>query len=254
MSEQHHLASDEQTGTLPGSEETSEIVGFGGLGAKLNWLRAGVLGANDGVVSGAGITIGVAVANPSALPEIMLAGVAGLLAGASAMAMGEYVSVSSQRDTEEAVIAKERHDLSQSPHEEFEELVEVYRRQGLSEVTARSVVKELSAHNQLGAHLRAEYGIHQDELTTPWHAAFASAVSFTAGFMLPLAAMALCSAEVRIPVTVMVGLVGLLITGAVSAVISGSPMARPILRNIVGGSIAMAATWSIGHLFGVGAS
>jgi len=254
MRDEHPVTPDEQPGTLAESDNVREIVGFGGLGARLNWLRAGVLGANDGVVSGAGITIGVAVANPSAIAEIMLAGVAGLLAGAAAMAMGEYVSVSSQRDAEEALIAKERHDLANSPHEEFEELVEVYRRQGLSERTARAVVKELSAHNPLGAHLRAEYGVHQSELTTPWHAAFASAVSFTAGFLLPLAAMELCSAELRIPVTVVVGLVGLLITGTLSAVISGSPKTRPIMRNIIGGSIAMAATWSIGHLFGVGAS
>ena len=113
--------------------------GFGGLSAKLNWLRAGVLGANDGVVSGAGITIGVAAVNPENLGAIVLAGVAGLLAGASAMAMGEYVSVSSQRDTEEALIAKERHDLEQTPELEFEELVGVYRRQGLSDTTARAV-------------------------------------------------------------------------------------------------------------------
>jgi VIT1/CCC1 family predicted Fe2+/Mn2+ transporter len=254
MSDNEPQAAVEQPGSEPEPGEIPEIVGFGGLGAKLNWLRASVLGANDGVVSGAGITIGVAVANPANLPEIMLAGVAGLLAGASAMAMGEYVSVSSQRDTEEALIARERDDLSRHPHEEFEELVDVYRRQGLSEATARTVVKELTAHNPLGAHLRAEYGVHQSELTTPWHAAIASAVSFTAGFLLPLAAMALLSADLRIPVTVAVGLVGLLITGTVSAVISGSPKTRPILRNIVGGSIAMLLTWAIGHLFGVGAS
>jgi VIT1/CCC1 family predicted Fe2+/Mn2+ transporter len=244
---------DVQADSLPGPGEAGEIVGFGGLGAKLNWLRASVLGANDGVVSGAGITIGVAVANPANLAEIMLAGVAGLLAGASAMAMGEYVSVSSQRDTEEALIARERHDLSSHPREEFEELVEVYRRQGLSEPTARAVVKELTAHNPLGAHLRAEYGVHQNELTTPWHAAFASAVSFTAGFLLPLTAMFLCSRELRIPVTVVVGLVGLLLTGTISSVISGSPKTRPILRNLIGGSIAMLLTWGIGHLFGLGA-
>jgi VIT1/CCC1 family predicted Fe2+/Mn2+ transporter len=245
---------DEQRESPVGSDGDREIVGFGGLGAKLNWLRAGVLGANDGVVSGAGITIGVAVANPSNLPEVMLAGVAGLLAGASAMAMGEYVSVSSQRDTEEALIARERADLRTHPVEEFEELVEVYRRQGLSEGTARAVVKELTAHNPLGAHLRAEYGVHQSELTTPWHAAFASAVSFTAGFMLPLSAMFLCPAEIRIPITVVVGLAGLLLTGTLSAVISGSPKTRPILRNLVGGSIAMVLTWAIGHLFGFGSA
>ncbi len=231
--------------------ESRETVGFGGLGAKLNWLRAAVLGANDGVVSGSGITIGVAAADPTNLHAIMVAGVAGLLAGASAMAMGEYVSVSSQRDTEEALIARERHDLEHTPVEEFDELVDVYRGQGLSEATARTVVLELTAHNTLAAHLRAEYGVHQEELTTPWHAAIASAVSFTAGFLLPLTCMLLCPAELRIPVTVIVGLAGLLLTGWASAVISGSPKARPILRNVIGGSIAMLLTWGISQLFHV---
>src|SRR5512141_2624841 len=143
-------------------EEPRETVGFGGLGAKLNWLRAAVLGANDGVVSGAGITIGVAAVEPANLAAIMLAGVAGLLGGATAMAMGEYVSVSSQRDTEEALIAKERHDLTHTPIEEFDELVGVYQNQGLSEATARTVVRELTAHNPLAAHLRAEYGVHPE--------------------------------------------------------------------------------------------
>ena len=132
--------------------------------------------------------------------------------------------------------------------------MEVYRRQGLSERTARAVVTELTAHNPLGAHLRAEYGVHQNELTTAWHAAVASAVSFTAGFLLPLSAMFLSPGEVRIPVTVAVGLVGLLVTGTVSAVISGSPKTRPIVRNLVGGSIAMLLTWGIGHMFGFGAA
>ena len=147
-----------QAGTPGNPQETGETVGFGGLTAKLNWLRAAVLGANDGVVSGAGITIGVTAADPTNLATIMLAGVAGMLAGASAMAMGEYVSVSSQRDTEEALIAKERHALEHTPEGQFDELVEVYRRQGLSDVTARTVAEELTAHNPLAAHLRAEYG------------------------------------------------------------------------------------------------
>lgn len=232
-------------------EAPGETVGFGGLGAKLNWLRAAVLGANDGVVSGAGITIGVASVNPANIEAIMLAGIAGLLAGASAMAMGEYVSVSSQRDTEEALIAKERHDLTHTPEEEFEELVEVYRGQGLSEATARAVVMELTEHNPLAAHLRTEYGVHPDELTTAWHASIASAVSFTAGFILPLASMLLAPTALRIPVTVAVGLAGLFLTGWVSATISGSKITRPILRNVVGGSGAMALTWGIGQLFGV---
>ena len=240
-----------QESTPDNQQESRETVGFGGLGTKLNWLRAAVLGANDGVVSGSGITIGVAAADPTNLQVIMLAGVAGLLAGASAMAMGEYVSVSSQRDTEEALIAKERHDLEHSPEEEYDELVDIYRGQGLSEATARSVVEELSAHNRLAAHLRAEFGVHQEELTTPWHAAVASAVSFTAGFLLPLASMLLFAAGLRIPVTVIVGLVGLLLTGWVSAVISGSPKTRPIVRNVIGGSLAMLLTWGVSQFFGV---
>ncbi|HYL41293.1 MAG TPA: VIT family protein [Candidatus Binatus sp.] len=235
----------------PMLESNGETIGFGGLGIKLNWLRAAVLGANDGVVSGAGITIGVAAADPANLAAIMLAGVAGLLAGASAMAMGEYVSVSSQRDTEEALISKERHDLTHTPTEEFDELVEVYRRQGLTDSTARLVVSELTAHDPLGAHLRAEYGVHQDELTTPWHAALASAISFTAGFALPLVSMFVCPASSRIPVTIAVGLVGLFLTGWLSADISHSRRLRPIARNVIGGSIAMALTWAISHLFGV---
>jgi len=233
------------------SQTPRETVGFGGLGAKLNWLRAAVLGANDGVVSGAGITIGVAAADPANLSAITLAGIAGLLAGAAAMAMGEYVSVSSQRDTEEALISRERHDLEHTPDAEFEELVAVYRGQGLSEATARTVVEELTAHNMLAAHLRAEFGVHQEELTTAWHAALASAVSFTAGFLLPLLSMLLCPAGLRIPVTVVVGLVGLFFTGWTSAVISGSPKMRPILRNVVGGSVAMLLTWGISRAFNV---
>ncbi len=235
-------------------DEARATVGFGGIGAKLNWLRAAVLGANDGVVSGSGITIGVAAADPTNLPAIMLAGVAGLLAGACAMAMGEYVSVSSQRDTEEALVSKERRDLERTPAEEFDELVEVYRGQGLSEPTARIVVAELTSHNALAAHLRAEYGVHQDELTTPWHAAIASAVSFTAGFLLPLISMLLCPSGLRIPVTVIVGLGGLFVTGWTSALISASGRRRPIIRNVIGGSAAMLLTWGISRLFGVGAS
>jgi VIT1/CCC1 family predicted Fe2+/Mn2+ transporter len=234
------------------SDTSSPVtIGFGGLGARLNWLRAGVLGANDGLVSGAGLCIGVAAANPTNTPAILTAGVAGLLAGACAMAMGEYVSVSSQRDTEVALIAKERHDLAATPREEFDELVAVYRGQGLTEPTARLVVKELTAHDPLAAHLRAEYGIHQDELTNPWHAAAASAVAFTSGFLIPLLAMVLIPATIRIPITVVVAVVGLLATGWVSAHISDSAKHHPILRNVLGGSAAMALTWIIGHLFGV---
>jgi VIT1/CCC1 family predicted Fe2+/Mn2+ transporter len=167
------------------------------------------------------------------------------------MAMGEYVSVSSQRDSEKSLIAKERHDLAHTPTEEFDELVSVYQGQGLTESTARLVVNELTAHDPLAAHLRAEYGIHQDELTNPWHAAAASAVAFTTGFILPLLAMVLIPAALRIPVTVAICIVGLYATGWLSAFISNSAKLQPIVRNVLGGSAAMALTWIIGHLFGV---
>lgn len=230
---------------------TPEVVGFGGLGARLNWLRAGVLGANDGLVSGAGLCIGVAAADPSNSGAILTAGIAGLLAGACAMAMGEYVSVSSQRDTEVALIEKERRDLRETPDYEFDELVEVYRGQGLSESTARLVVSELSAHDPLAAHLRAEYGIHQEELTNPWHAALASAIAFTSGFVLPLLAIMLLPEGLRIPLTLAVAVLGLFVTGWFSGHVSESAKHHPILRNVLGGSAAMALTWGIGHLFGV---
>ena len=237
---------------MPQELEARETVGFGGLGARLNWLRAGVLGANDGLVSGAGICLGVAAANPANTPAILTAGVAGLLAGSAAMAMGEYVSVSSQRDTEEALIQKERHDLTHTPAEEFEELVAVYQGQGLTESTARLVVEELTGHDPLAAHLRAEYGIHQEELTNPWHAALASAISFTSGFVLPLLAIVLLPVGVRMPATLAVALLGLGVTGWISAHISGAEKKHhPMVRNLLGGGAAMALTWGIGHLFGV---
>lgn len=225
-------------------------VGFGGIGAKLNWLRAGVLGANDGIVSGSGLLVGVAAASHDNA-VILTAGVAGLLAGALSMAMGEYVSVSSQRDTERALILKEQYDLEHTPDVEFEELVEVYRGQGLTDATARQVVSELTSHDPLGAHLRAEYGVHQEELTNPWHAAFASALAFLAGWILPLAAMLLSPAATRIEVTVVTALVTLAMTGWISGTFSGTPRRVPVLRNMLGGGVAMALTWGIGRLFGV---
>ncbi len=227
-----------------------ETIGFGGLGAKLNWLRAAVLGANDGVVSGSGILLGVAAADHSNISAIMVAGVAGLLAGACAMAMGEYVSVFSQRDTEEALIVVERKVLQENPQAARDELLQSYRNQGLSDATTQIVVDELMSHNPLAALLRAKHGVHEEELTEPWHAAVASAVSFTTGFIFPLAAMYL-GGEMRVPLTVCVGAVGLLLTGWISAVISGSGKTKPILRNVVGGLAAMVITYGVNQFFGV---
>src|SRR5487761_2046405 len=187
-----------------------------GLGARLNWLRAGVLGANDGIVSTAGLVVGVAAATTARSP-ILTAGIAGLAAGAVAMALGEYVSVSSQRDTERALIAKERAELATQPERELAELSELYQAQGLTPQTAELVAQELTAHDAFAAHVQAELGIDPDELTTPWHAAIASALAFSVGALLPLLAIILPAAAFRIPVTFAVVLLALALTGSVSA-------------------------------------
>ena len=150
----------------------------GGLNQKLNWLRAGVLGANDGIVSTAGLVVGVAGASAER-GAIATAGLAGLVAGAVSMALGEYVSVSSQRDSEKAQLAKEARELRDDPEEELAELAGIYEAKGLSPATARTVAEELTAHDALAAHLDAELGIDPDELTSPSKAAAASALSFT---------------------------------------------------------------------------
>lgn len=226
----------------------------GGLGSRLNWLRAGVLGANDGIVSGSGLLIGVAAADPGASAAIVGAGVAGLLAGAAAMAMGEYVSVSSQRDSERAVVALESSELAADPDAELAELVTAYQRQGLTEDTARRVAHEMTQHDALAAHLQTEFGMRPDELTNPWHAALASALAFTLGSLLPLLTMILAPSGARIWCTIVAAVVGLLATGWTSATISGSPKLAPIARNVIGGCVAMALTWTIGRLFGVAAA
>src|SRR5688572_24437937 len=172
---------------LPGSLHDNEPHG-NDLSQRLNWLRAGVLGANDGIVSVAGIVVGVAGAT-SSRGAILTAGVAGVLAGAVSMALGEYVSVSSQRDTERALLDKERRELAEAPDEEFAELVSLYQGKGLSESTARAVAEELTAHDAFAAHVDVELQLDPDNLTNPWQAAFASAVAFTVGSLLPLVAI-----------------------------------------------------------------
>ena len=220
-----------------------------GLGQRLNWLRAGVLGANDGIVSVAGIVVGVAGAAVSR-NAIGLAGLAGLVAGALSMAAGEYVSVSTQRDTEEALIAKEKHELATMPESEFEELVELYRDKGLSEPLARQVARELTDHDVLQAHLDVELGINADELTSPWMAAAASAVSFIVGALLPLLMIILTPESVRIPLTFASVVVALMITGFASARLGGAPVLRAVLRNVIGGAVAMVITYLIGMVAG----
>ncbi len=220
-----------------------------GLGQRLNWLRAGVLGANDGIVSVASLVVGVAGATTDNAP-VLLAGIAGLVGGAISMALGEYVSVSSQRDSERALIEKEREELETLPEEELDELTELYRQRGLSEDTARQVAVELTAHDALAAHLEVELGIDQDDLVNPWDAAISSAISFTIGALLPLLAILLPPVEWRIPVTFVAVLVALAATGAISAGIGGASRLRASIRLVVGGALALAVTWAIGTLLG----
>jgi VIT1/CCC1 family predicted Fe2+/Mn2+ transporter len=219
------------------------------LGQRLNWLRAGVLGANDGIVSVAALVVGVAGATDEVGP-ILTAGIAGLVGGAISMALGEYVSVSSQRDSERALIAKESRELRELPEEELEELTQLYRDRGLTDSTARQVAAELTAHDALSAHLEVELGIDQNDLVNPWHAAISSAIAFTLGALLPLLAILLPPPEWRVPVTFVAVLVALAITGSVSAHLGGSGKSRAAVRLVIGGALALAATWLVGTLLG----
>src|ERR1700761_8723197 len=221
----------------------------GGIAGRLNWLRAGVLGANDGIVSVAGIVIGVAGATSSRGP-VFTAGLAGLVAGAVSMALGEYVSVSSQRDSETALVSQEQQELADTPGREFRELTALYQAKGLSEPTARQVARELTAHDALAAHLDAELHIDPDDLANPLQAAAASAASFVTGALLPLIAILLPPTAWRVPVTIAAVLIALAIAGAVSARIGQSNVRRAVLRVVIGGALGLAFTWGVGHLFG----
>lgn len=221
----------------------------GGIAQRLNWLRAGVLGANDGIVSVAAIVVGVAGATTATGP-ILTAGLAGLVGGAISMALGEYVSVSSQSDSERALIAKERQELRDMPDEELDELAGLYQARGLSAQTARQVAVELTAHDALAAHLSAELNIDQDDVVSPWHAAVASAAAFTIGAILPMLAILLPPPGWRVPVTFVAVLVALAITGAISAHIGGSSRPRAMIRVVIGGALALAATYGVGALLG----
>jgi vacuolar iron transporter family protein len=221
----------------------------GSVSSKLNWLRAGVLGANDGIVSTAGIVVGVAAATVERAP-IMTAGTAGLVAGAVSMALGEFVSVSTQRDTERALLHKERQELRDDPAAELDELAALYEAKGLSPATARTVAEELTDHNPLVAHAEVELGIDPDALTNPLHAAQSSALAFAIGAVLPLIAILTPPTAWRIPVTVAAVLLALVITGALSAGLGGAPKGRAVARNVIGGGLALATTYVIGHLVG----
>lgn len=218
--------------------------------SRLNWLRAGVLGANDGIISTAGLVVGVAAATTDT-GSIATAGIAGLVAGAVSMALGEYVSVSTQRDTEHALIAKETAEIEQMPEAERDELVRMLRHRGLGHETAEAAADEMTAHDALGTHLEMELGIDPDELADPWIAAGSSAVAFSLGAMLPLVAILVPPASVRILVTFIAVLVGLAATGLLSARAGGARARVAVARLVGGGAVAMAVTFGIGQLLGV---
>jgi VIT1/CCC1 family predicted Fe2+/Mn2+ transporter len=234
----------------PGAPNTSNAQPHhGSVANKLNWLRAAVLGANDGIVSTAGIVIGVAAATAERGP-VLTAGIAGLAAGALSMAVGEYVSVSTQRDTERALLDTETQELKLQPDAELDELAALYEARGLSAETARQAATELTAHNPLAAHAELELRLDPEQLTNPWLAAISSAVSFTIGALLPLIAILLPPASTRIAITVAAVLLALALTGWVAARLGGAKPLLPILRVTIGGALAMAITFGIGHLVG----
>ena len=219
------------------------------VGTRLNWLRAGVLGANDGIVSTAGVVMGVAGATDDS-HTILIAGIAALTAGALSMGTGEYVSVSTQRDSEKSLLGLEALELERMPETEQRELAKMYEAKGLSSETAARVAQELTDHDALRAHADIEFGIDPDNLTNPWHAAFASMIAFTVGALLPLLIVAFVPDGVRILVTVLSVVVALALTGFVSARVGYSPRLPAILRNVAGGLLAMGVTYLIGTLAG----
>lgn len=219
------------------------------MSSKLNAYRAAVLGANDGIISIAGLVIGVAGSTASSA-TILAAGLAGVVAGALSMAVGEYVSVSSQRDSQKVILETERQQLRDNPEEELEELAQIYEIKGLSRSTAELVAKELTAKDVFAAHAAVELNIDPNDLTNPWHAAVASALSFTVGAIIPIVVIFFTPNSFRILATFIAVIVALIITGSISAHYSGASKRATTKRVLVGGIIAMAVTYLIGHLIG----
>ena len=214
------------------------------------WLRAAVLGANDGVVSVSSLIVGVAAANPDPGTGV-IAGIAGLSAGAMSMAAGEYVSVSSQSDTERADIVREEKALQELPEEELAELAAIYREKGLSEETALVVAMELTEHDALGTHVRDELGLSEALAANPLQAAFTSGVTFSVAAAVPLLAAVAAPAGAIIPVVLVVTVLALAVLGAMGAKAGAAPVLRATLRVVIWGVFAMAVTAGIGWVFGV---
>jgi VIT1/CCC1 family predicted Fe2+/Mn2+ transporter len=209
-----------------------------------------MLGADDAIVSTASLMLGVA-ASSATRTSILVAGIAGLVAGALSMAAGEYVSVSSQRDAEQADIAREKRELRDQPDAELEELTQIYLAKGLSRSLAREVAEQLSARDGLGAHLREELGIDPNDLARPFQAAWISALSFGSFALVPILALVAAPASVRMETIALVSLLCLAVLGAAGAAIGGAPRVRGALRVVAGGGIAMGVTAVIGRIVGV---
>jgi VIT1/CCC1 family predicted Fe2+/Mn2+ transporter len=216
---------------------------------RVGWLRAAVLGSDDAIVSTGSLMIGVAASSANER-AVLVAGVAGLVAGAMSMAVGEFVSVSSQRDAEQADIEVERRELEGQPEAELHELAGIYVKRGLDRELALQVATQLSAHDRLAAHLRDELGIDHEGLSNPLQAAWISAASFASFALVPIFALLLAPSSIRIPLIASVSLVCLAGLGALGGYLGGAPLVRAVLRVTIGGGLAMAATAAIGHLVG----
>jgi vacuolar iron transporter family protein len=219
------------------------------LSGRTAWLRAAVLGANDGLISTASLMVGVAAA-ASDRSQILIAGFAGLTAGALSMAAGEYVSVSSQRDTERADLDRERLELANSPEAERAELAGIYRKRGLSAELAEKVADELSQLDRLAIHARDELGVDPNALANPVQAALVSAASFVVGAIVPIVVVLLASTALRLPLTMAITLMGLIALGALGAHLGGAPQRRAALRVLIGGSLALLISLAIGRITG----
>jgi VIT1/CCC1 family predicted Fe2+/Mn2+ transporter len=217
--------------------------------SRVGWLRAAVLGSNDGIVSTASLMIGVAASSASN-SAVAVAGFAGLVAGAMSMASGEYVSVSSQRDTELADIRREERELATSPEHELDELTQIYVKRGLDTGLARQVAEQLTEADPLGAHLRDELGMSGVAPARPWQAAFVSAGSFALGAAVPLLTLLFASGDALIAAIAVAALLVLAVTGAIGGRLGGAPIGRAGARVLAGGAIAMAITALVGNLVG----
>lgn len=221
----------------------------GEISSKLNWLRAGVLGANDGIVSVAGVVMGVAGASVSH-SALLASGVAALVAGAISMAAGEYVSVSTQKDTERAEVEAQKKALADNPEGSLADLAHLLRESGISPDLSDQVAQDLTKKDALGAHARFRLGIDPTELVNPWHAAWASMLAFFLGAIIPLLTMVLAPTDLRIPLTVAATVIALAVTGSTSARLGGAPVLPAVIRVIIGGLLAMGITYAIGALVG----